>query len=42
MLQQDYITNRALARVAGDMVMAAPAVPLGPLFARGAYTDMQG
>ena len=41
-LQQSFITNRMLARVAGNMVAASPAVPLGPLFARGVYEAMHG
>ena len=37
-----HVTNRQLARAAGKMIAATPAVPLGPLFARAIYKAMVG
>ena len=41
-LQSSQVSNRQLAQLAGKMIAAAPAVPLGPLFARAVYKAMPG
>ena len=41
-ISSSHVTNRQLARVAGKMIAATPAVPLGPLFARAVYKAMIG
>ena len=41
-IEKDNVSNRELARVAGKMIAASPAVRLGPLFARAVYHAMIG
>ena len=41
-LQSSQVSNRQLAQLAGKMIAAAPAVPLGPLFARAVCKAMTG
>ena len=44
-LQSSQVTNRQLAKLAGKMIAAAPAVQLSPMFARAVYkamTEQQG
>lgn len=39
-IHKGKVSNRALARLAGKIIAASPAVKLGPLFARAVYQAM--
>ena len=41
-LHSTHVSNRQLAQLAGKMIAASPAVPLGPLLARAVYKAMTG